>query len=115
MPRSAQEQRPNRIWLCATQVMLLSASVAVHAQTNAAIARGQAVAQNACAGCHAMDGGQGITIQGTAVPTFRAIAGTHRTPERLKDIATTPPHPMPAIPLSLGEIEDVVAYINSLQ
>ncbi len=96
-------------------VVLLGFAGAAHGQTDAGAARGKAIAEQACAGCHAMEGRQGSTIQGTPAPAFRAIAGQSRTAERLKDIVTTPPHPMPAIPLGVSEVNDIVAYIRSLK
>jgi mono/diheme cytochrome c family protein len=86
-----------------------------HAQTQSAIVRGQGIAERACAGCHATNGSAGSTIQGRNVPTFRAIAGQGWTPQRLQAFITTPHRPMPAIPLDMSEIRDVVAYILSLK
>jgi mono/diheme cytochrome c family protein len=95
--------------------MLVAApTIAARAQTDADVARGKAIAEQACAGCHAMDNWQGGSIQGTPAPAFRAIAGKART-ERLKDLVTTPPHPMPGIPLSASEVNALVAYIRSLK
>jgi mono/diheme cytochrome c family protein len=86
------------------------------AQTPASVARGKEIAERVCAGCHAMPDGQGSKVQGTDVPSFLAIAGRPaRTPENLQVFIMTPRHPMPAIPLELGEIRDVVAYIESLK
>ena len=84
-------------------VVLLGSLGAAHGQTDAGAARGKAIAEQACAGCHGMEGRRGSTIQGTPAPSFRAIAGQSRTAERLKDIVTTPPHPMPAIPLGVSD------------
>jgi mono/diheme cytochrome c family protein len=93
----------------------LAAPVA-HGQTEAAVSRGQEIAERLCAGCHAIDGRQGSTVQGTDVPSFRALANRpFRTPEGLQAFIMTPRHPMPAIPLELSEIGDVVAYIQSLK
>jgi mono/diheme cytochrome c family protein len=86
------------------------------AQTQTAVARGKQIAERVCAGCHAIDDPQGNTVQGTDVPSFIALAGRPgRTPERLKAFIMTPRHPMPAIPLELSEIRDIVAYIESLK
>jgi mono/diheme cytochrome c family protein len=87
-----------------------------YAQTPASIARGKDIAERACAGCHGIDGRQGETFQGTDVPSFRALAGRpYRAPESLEAYIMTPRHPMPAIPLELNEIRDVVDYIQSLK
>jgi mono/diheme cytochrome c family protein len=95
--------------------MLVAApTIAVRAQTGADVARGKAIAEQACSGCHAMDNRQGGSIQGTPAPTFRAIAGRVGA-ERLKDLITTPPHPMPAMPLSASQVSALVAYIHSLK
>jgi len=108
----------SRMFFYAFQVaaMLGVSSPAAHSQTQAAVARGQEIADRVCSGCHAMDGRQGSTIQGTDVPSFRALASRpYRTPESLQGFIMTPRHPMPAIPLELNEIRDVVAYIRSLK
>ena len=87
-----------------------------YAQTPATVARGREIAERVCAGCHAIDGREGGTVMGTDVPSFRALAGKpYRTPERLQAYIMTPRHPMPAIPLELNEIRDVVDYIQSLK
>lgn len=89
------------------------AGLPAHGQTQAAIDRGKEIAERVCSGCHAIDGS---TVQGTDVPSFRALANRpYRTPEGLQAFIMTPRHPMPAIPLELSEIRDVVAYIQSLK
>jgi mono/diheme cytochrome c family protein len=110
--------KAHRTLLSALQVAaaLGLASPPAHGEPQAAIARGKEIAERVCAGCHAIDGQQGGTVQGTDVPSFRALADRpHRTPESLQAIIMTPRHPMPAIPLELSEIRDVVAYIQSLK
>lgn len=90
--------------------------VASHAQTPASVARGKDIAERACVGCHAIDGRQSGTVMGTDVPSFRTLADRpYRTPEHLQAYIMTPRHPMPAIPLELNEIRDVVDYIQSLR
>jgi mono/diheme cytochrome c family protein len=86
------------------------------AQTKASIDHGHEIAQRVCAGCHAIDGQPGGTIRGTDVPSFRSIADKQaNTTERLQSFIMTPHPPMPAIPLELAEIRDVVSYIRSLK
>ena len=101
------------LWVAALLVLPLAGS---YAQTPATIARGKDIAERACAGCHAIDGRQGGTVMGTDIPSFRALAGRpYRTPESLQSYIMTPRHPMPAIPLELNEIRDIVDYIQSLK
>jgi mono/diheme cytochrome c family protein len=91
------------------------AATAVHSQTPAAVARGKDIAERVCAGCHAI-GAKGGTALRTDVPSFSALADRpYRTPERLQAYIMTPRHPMPAIPLELNEIRDIVDYIQSLK
>ena len=95
---------------------LVPAGSTAYGQTQASIARGKEIAERVCAGCHAIDGRQGGTILGTDVPSFRALTDRpYRTPESLQAYIMTPRHPMPAIPLELNEIRDVVDYIKSLR
>ncbi len=95
---------------------LCASSAAAHGQTPSTIARGKDIAERACGGCHAIDGGTGGTIQGANVPSLRAIASRpNQTPQRLQAFIITPHRPMPGIPLDLAEVNDVVAYILSLK
>jgi len=95
---------------------LCALASAAHGQTASSIVRGHDIAEHACAGCHAINGGGGSVIQGRAVPSFRAIADRpNMTAERLQALIITPRHPMPAIPLELAATNDLVAYIRSLR
>jgi mono/diheme cytochrome c family protein len=97
-------------------VALLILSQLAHGETRPAILRGQEVAERVCSGCHAIDGSKGATVQGTDVPSFRVIAARpNQARERLETYIMVPHRPMPAIPLELSEIRDVVAYILSLR
>ena len=108
---------PRRVLRCVIAVTVLAAmSAIVLAQTASSVARGQDLAERACAGCHAITGDDARMIQGRLVPSLSAIAGSPiATTERLKAIISTPRHPMPATPLALSEINDLAAYIRSLQ
>ena len=108
----------SRKFLCVVPVAaaLCALASAAHGQTAASIARGQEIAERACAGCHGLSGPPGRTVEGTDVPSFRAIAGRpNQTPQRLQSFIMTPHRPMPGIPLSLAEVNDVVAYLLSLK
>ena len=97
-------------------IALLTLSQPVRGETRPSLLRGREIAERACSGCHAIDGSKGAMVQGTDVPSFRAIAARpNQTPERLETFIMVPHRPMPAIPLELTEIRDVVAYILSLK
>jgi cytochrome c2 len=93
----------------------LAAGFTANAQTEASTLRGRDVAQRACAGCHAMNGAQGGSIQGIEVPSFNTIAGRNWSAERLQAFIVTPHRPMPATLLPLSEVRDLVDYIQSLR
>jgi mono/diheme cytochrome c family protein len=97
-------------------VLLYALEPQAHGQNRADVARGREIAERACAGCHAIDGGQGSIIQGTQAPSFRSLSSHPLwTAESLQTFILTPKHPMPAMPLQLAEINDLVAYIQSLR
>jgi mono/diheme cytochrome c family protein len=104
-----------------TAVLAIAAALSclgppAEAQTAATLARGRELAERSCGGCHAIDGGSGSIVQGTDVPSFRAIAGRpNQTAEHLKAFILTPHRPMPGIPLSLNEVDDIVAFVQSLR
>ena len=104
--------------LCVVQVgtALCVLTTAAHGQTAASIARGQEIAERACGGCHALAGSAARRVEGIDVPSFRSIAaGPNQTPQRLQSFIMTPHRPMPGIPLSLSEVNDVVAFLLSLK
>ena len=74
---------------------------------------GSALAQSWCKSCHVV----GPRGSGTdAVPSFAAIASDPTlTPERLRAFLANPRHPMPNPQLAGTEIDDLVAYIQSLK
>lgn len=73
---------------------------------------GQRLARQWCSGCHVVDAaGTGTD----AAPAFAGIARKHEGNEHWLRAWLTAPHPpMPAINLSRGEIDDVIAYLKSL-
>lgn len=106
---------------CLTMLLVLSVS-AVHtvgAQTlpgQADAERGAELTERLCANCHIPEEGA-PRLQGTAdVPTFPEIARKQgQTAERISGAIIMPAHPMPQIPLTKSQIDDVVAYIMSLK
>lgn len=76
-------------------------------------AAGAAVAQELCSGCHIVAEGQTGPVP-DGVPPFPAIAGRPgRTTGYLQAYLADPTPPMPHLPLSKREIDNVIAYIRS--
>ena len=100
-------------------LILLAAPAAATAGENplpASQARGHALARSVCAACHAVET-KGASPNAKA-PPFSALAGRHvplTLQRRLADIAETGHYDMPPINLHADEVQDVVAYINSLE
>lgn len=100
-------------------LMFLAAAPAVTAGENplpASQARGRELARTVCSACHAVET-KGASPD-TRAPPFRALAGRHvplTLQRRLADIAETGHYDMPPINLHADEVQDVVAYINSLE
>lgn len=101
--------------------LLLSATMPslVHGQAAQTPLRGDAeagrqTALRACATCHTVPGGPATTTD--AAPTFLGIA---RNPQRTRADVTAwlmEPHmPMPNFQLTVREIADLAAYIESLR
>ncbi|WP_310541138.1 c-type cytochrome [Phenylobacterium sp.] len=100
-------------------LILLAAPAAATAGENplpASQARGHALARTVCAACHAVEP-KGVSPNAKAAP-FRHLAGRHvplTLQRRLADIAETGHYDMPPINLHADEVQDVAAYINSLE
>ena len=77
-------------------------------------AAGERLARQWCANCHVIDGaGPGTTIpQGP--PAFRVVAG-HLNPDEIHAFLTHPHGAMPDLALTRAEIDDLIAYIESLR
>lgn len=77
-------------------------------------AAGREIALRSCATCHAVTGGPAVTTD--AAPTFVSIA---RNPKRDRSNVAAwlmEPHmPMPNFQLTVREIADLAAYIDSLR
>ena len=86
-------------------------SVAVTAQESAE--QGQKLARQWCAECHIVEPGNTAS---DVAPTFPQIAENRTlTPDRLRGWLSDPHPPMPNLSLSRAEIEDLVAYLESLR
>lgn len=76
---------------------------------------GKAMAERWCASCHII-APSSVTRTTEGVPTFMAIArDPAKTDRRLRLFLTDPHPPMPNFHLSRLEMDDLVAYIQSLK
>lgn len=72
---------------------------------------GRLLIERSCTGCH---GANGATVT-DAAPSFSVIAQRNRQNRTWVRAWLTGPHPaMPGIDLSRRQIDDIVAYLNSL-
>ncbi len=93
-------------------MLLLSALIADAAQAD--VAGGRAIAQRWCANCHVVSNSQTSPVpQGP--PTFIAIAKSGMTAEQLRAFLSHPHGAMPDLALTRTEIDDLIAYIQSLR
>jgi cytochrome c len=75
------------------------------------VAKGAQLARQWCANCHVVDGSGAATVQ-QGPPSFRAIG---LTAEQLHTFLTHPHGAMPDLALTRAEIDDVIAYIESIR
>lgn len=76
---------------------------------------GKALAQRLCSNCHVVQDGAGASVP-AGVPPMRAIANRPgQTGARIKEMLIAPPHQMPDMQLTLQEIEDLLAFLQSLR
>jgi len=93
----------------------LGAAGAFVAEASERVRQGQEVAEKNCAWCHAI-GAEGASPNSQA-PAFRAIHARHPILALRAPIAraiATPHDRMPKLPLSDGDVDRIIAYINSL-
>jgi mono/diheme cytochrome c family protein len=97
-------------WISAAMVLLL-----IMLQPRCALAadvtRGKAIAQRWCSACHLVAPEQTRAV--ADVPSFAAVA-QKKSPASLKAFLSDPHPKMPDMNLTRSEIEDIVAYIQTL-
>jgi cytochrome c len=71
---------------------------------------GRRAAERWCTSCHAVSRAAAAS---DAAPAFSALA-RERSPEQLRLWLSEPHPPMPNLSLTRGEVEDIVAYLQSL-
>ena len=96
--------------------LILGLNSSAHAE-NLALSgaeRGKALAERVCSNCHLVSDQQAKAV--ADVPSFREIANKPNLTEgEIMARIVIPKHPMPAIPLTKHELEDLAAYIMSLR
>ncbi len=96
--------------------LILSGGIAAALPSFAAdLAKGTRLAQQWCANCHVIGAAAppGTVQQGP--PAFRAIAQGGMTADQLRAFLTQPHGAMPDLALTRAEIDDVIAYIDTLR
>lgn len=91
---------------------LTSFGFAMPANAGGDVTRGEAIAKRWCVNCHVVSPEQ--TTAKVDVPTFADIARRRPDDRALSSFLVKPHPPMPDLSLTRQEIEDVVAYIRSL-
>lgn len=121
MPRRRHEKLSGAVVRAALAAAALVAAIPALAQqpplpTEPSPASGHQLAQRLCVGCHVIDSSGSTTAPAVGVPTFRAIANQNgQTGARIKDRLIAPPHQMPDMLLTLREIDDLLAYLETLR
>ena len=94
-------------------ISLVFPALAQESKLTGDAARGHALAQHWCSDCHLLKGAT-RAVQG--IPPFQAIArDPNKTPDYLRAFLAEPHEPMPPLVLDRRQIEDVIAYIATLQ
>ena len=108
-----------RIALFACAALPLSACWMPEAPERASIARGHAIAQQWCSGCHQVSRDQPLqpgTPSWAQGPSFREIAANPNVDrDYLRALANEFYFPMPAFHLREQDQEDVISYILALR
>lgn len=94
-------------------ILLIALSIAPAAHAAGDPETGRALAQQWCSACHVVD----LEGHGTdAAPALPALLGDEaRSPDQLRGWLTAPHPPMPDLELTRQEIENIVAYLESLR
>jgi mono/diheme cytochrome c family protein len=95
-----------------TSVVLVAVIFPLIGSSRAAdVAKGAQLARQWCANCHVVDGSGAATVQ-QGPPSFRSIG---LTADQLRTFLTHPHGAMPEFAITRTEIDDVIAYIETLR
>jgi len=98
--------------ISATITSLLLLFLPLHAFA-ADVTRGKTIAERWCSSCHLVAPDQTRAV--ADVPSFAAVARARLPADRLKAFLSDPHPKMPDMSLTRSEIDDIVAYIQSLE
>lgn len=98
--------------LLAALMLLPGLLVPCAAQADAA--DGERLARQWCVNCHVIDSTGPATTLPQGPPSFRIIAG-HLDPAEMRSFLTNPHGAMPNLGLTRAEIDNLIAYIESLK
>ena len=101
----------------ALMAVLADLTGAASAQTSITpgVEAGASLARTLCSGCHLMDGATESNVP-AGVPTLRGIANKEgQTGQKVFDVLIQPHPPMPDLSLSVGEIQSLIFYLESLR
>jgi cytochrome c len=77
--------------------------------------RGKTTVERLCVSCHIVSESTSARVT-AGVPTFNVIANRKKqTAERIRGILISPHKPMPDVQLTRVEIEDIIAYLDSIR
>lgn len=96
---------------CVSIGLLCAVAAAIVPASAADIGRGAQLARQWCSNCHVI-GGPAAAIVQQGPPSFRSIG---LTADQLRTFLTHPHGAMPDLALSRTEIEDLIAYIQTLR
>jgi len=82
---------------------------------NPSAARGRQLAVRLCSGCHVVDDAGNAAVP-AGIGTFRGIANSPgQSAERISNVLILPHLPMPDNQLTRDEIQDILAYLETLR
>ena len=95
-------------------LVALAISCSPSPTARADVTNGERLARQWCANCHVIDANGSSATLPQGPPSFRIAAG-HLNPEQLRAFLTHPHGQMPDLALTRSEIDDLIAYIESLR
>jgi len=108
-------KRTDMTRVCATLALIVSVGLAAAPPSVAAdVARGGQLARQWCANCHVVGGAPAATVQ-QGPPSFRSIAQGELTADQLRTFLSHPHPPILDLSPTRTEIDDLIAYIETLR